>query len=201
MYSRWFIASFAFIFLVSSSFVRPQVSVAHPEDTRGRLLQEVINSYATALLDRDVATLEEILSEEVKSRILEYPGGMSRFVEKQRLSLLKQFKLMGLPNNFGNRLSLNPNSNEEIVLANNIRGGFSVDTVSAQSVFSSRQFPDNGVAIPEVVSIALSHRGRDLLKQFYFVVENGTYKLNVLPPGFSKSINITQDSCVQHVSH
>jgi hypothetical protein len=50
-----------------------------------------LNAYANALIERDSAALEEVLSSEVKSKLASYEGGVERFMEKQRTTLLKAF--------------------------------------------------------------------------------------------------------------
>src|SRR5262245_12972480 len=50
-----------------------------------------INAYAHALVERDATALNELLSSEVKSRLATYEGGIERFMEKQRTTLLQAF--------------------------------------------------------------------------------------------------------------
>jgi hypothetical protein len=50
-----------------------------------------LNAYANALIERDAATLESLLSTEVKTRLASYEGGIGRFIEKQRTTLLQAF--------------------------------------------------------------------------------------------------------------
>jgi hypothetical protein len=52
---------------------------------------EQLNAYAHALIERDALTLDALLSSEVKKRLASYEGGVERFVEKQRTTLLQAF--------------------------------------------------------------------------------------------------------------
>jgi hypothetical protein len=50
-----------------------------------------LNAYANALIERDASALDAVLSSEVKSRLASYEGGIDRFMEKQRTTLLQAF--------------------------------------------------------------------------------------------------------------
>src|SRR3982750_3813494 len=50
-----------------------------------------LNAYAHALIERDATTLNELLSTEVKARLGACGGGMDRFMDKQRTTLLQAF--------------------------------------------------------------------------------------------------------------
>jgi hypothetical protein len=52
---------------------------------------EQLNAYAHALIERDALTLDALLSSEVKKRLASYEGGVERFMEKQRTTLLQAF--------------------------------------------------------------------------------------------------------------
>jgi hypothetical protein len=69
--------------------IRSDVGVASEEFKL--LAAEHVNTYARALVERDAATLDRLLSSEVKERLGTYEGGVDRFMEKQRTTLLRAF--------------------------------------------------------------------------------------------------------------
>jgi hypothetical protein len=114
--------------------------------------EELVNRYALALYQGDTDTLASILSSEVTGRLATYPGGMPRFIEKQKKSMLTTFPTMA---------------------ANGMGKGFQVKSVARQE---------------GSVAVTLLRDGAELTRPFYFVLEGGSYKLNVGRPGFSKAL-------------
>jgi hypothetical protein len=113
-------------------------------------LQVKFNSYGRALLERDVAALEGLLSHEIKNRSTEMGSDLSGFADKMRSSMLKEFASMPSAEAFG----------EE----------FRVSEVSKEG---------------DAVRVRVEFQGKLLEKPFFFVFEDGEYKLNVRRAGFS----------------
>lgn len=75
-----------------SQSTKPITSDVATSSEEFRLLAEQhVNAYARALIERDAATLDELLSSEVKARLAGYEGGSERFMDKQRRTLLQAF--------------------------------------------------------------------------------------------------------------
>jgi hypothetical protein len=69
-------------------------------------LEAAVNAYGRALYDRKQDVLKTLLSREVLTRLQDYEGGVDRFVEKQRASMLKSFKSMN-PSGMADRFTIN----------------------------------------------------------------------------------------------
>jgi hypothetical protein len=115
-------------------------------------LREQLGRFARAVHQRDAATLEQILSSEVLARLETYPGGIDRFIEKDRAVLLDVFKTMD---------------------ANLMQDRFTVSQLEVQG---------------DVASVIPAYDGQSTEKRFYFVKEDGQYKVNVARPGFSRQL-------------
>jgi hypothetical protein len=116
-------------------------------------LQARFNSYAQALLERDVSTLDRVLSTEIKARAAEMGSDLGGLADKLKASMLKQFGTMPPASMSGEQF-----------------------TVASATVEA------------EAVRVMVAFQGRPLEKPFFFVREDGDYKLNVLRAGFSKPL-------------
>jgi hypothetical protein len=68
--------------------------VSSPETVLQQQLRDQLWRYNSAVLRRDVAALKEVVSTEVLNRFDSYPGGIQRFIEKDRKVSLDVFQTM-----------------------------------------------------------------------------------------------------------
>lgn len=111
--------------------------------------QREIDELGRALVERDTAALEGMVSSEVMSRSAERGIPMDTLLAKQRGALMRTFEL------------------EEGEIP-------TLDVIDVQ---------EEG----DAVRVTLAAQGVELEKPFYFVEEQGSYRLNIAPPGFSKA--------------
>jgi hypothetical protein len=116
-------------------------------------LEGKVNSYARALLDRDLDALQGLMSTEVLGQLDAKAMDIGAFADKMSNAMLKTFD------------SMSTDSSAEL--------GFSVQSARIEG---------------NAVRIELSRQGKLLEKPFYFVEEQGEYKLNLVSPGFSQPL-------------
>ena len=120
-------------------------------------LQDMLNGYAYALESGDTAAVEEVVSAELLSRIDQRVAGADIEGKMRSFVLREQRKLA--------RELGEPRSRGELF-----------------TVTSARKVDDG-----QVVALTVSVGGKELPKPFYFVAEDGGYKLNVVQPTASLS--------------
>lgn len=149
-------SAFVFAFIAATP-IAVGCSVQAPEiepdtehtSTSHQAVQVLVDEYVGSLVRHDVATLEKIVSSEIRARSTERRIDLPSFLEKQRAAMMRTFDL----------------------------------AEGEQPVFEVTEVADEG----EAVRVTLALRGDELKKPFYFVREDGGLKLNIAPPGFSKS--------------
>jgi hypothetical protein len=115
-------------------------------------LEGKLNSYALAVLDRDVDMLKGLMSTEVLGQIDAKGMDMGAFADKMSSSLLRTFDTMTSTSDLG---------------------WFSVESMRIEG---------------NAARVEVSRQGETLGKPFYFVDEQGEYKLNLVSPGFSRPL-------------
>jgi hypothetical protein len=128
------------------------VGIPSSDEALADELEGKLNSYAQAVVDRDVDALKGLMSAEVLGQIDAKGMDMGAFADKMSGSMLRTFDTM--------------TSNSDL-------GWFSVESVRIEG---------------NAVRIEVSRQGETLKKPFYFVDDQGEYKLNLVSPGFSRPL-------------
>ena len=130
--------------------------------------EEIVNRYAQALYDRDVAAMDDLLASEVLTRMKGYQGGLQGFVEQQRRMMLKTFNGME---------------------SQGLGGGFKVAKVAAQEGAAAVTLSRNGIEIPKPFHFVLEEGGYKLN-----IARKGFTKPLPAGAGAADNYNVQNDS-------